>query len=72
VGAWTQARWDLVGQAMGDRLHQPYRSRAMFPWLEAVMHAAREAGALGAALSGAGRRFWASRPPAGAPGSRRP
>ena len=26
----------------------------MFPWLEAVMHAARGAGAFGAALSGAG------------------
>ena len=54
VGAWTQARWDLVGQAMGDRLHQPYRSRAMFPWLDGVLAAARGAGAFGAALSGAG------------------
>jgi homoserine kinase len=54
VGAWTQARWELVGQAMGDRLHQPYRSRAMFPWLDGVLAAARGAGALGAALSGAG------------------
>jgi homoserine kinase len=54
VAAWTQARWDVVGLAMGDRLHQPYRARAMFPWLDAVLAAAREAGALGAALSGAG------------------
>jgi homoserine kinase len=54
VGAWTQARWELVGQAMGDRLHQPYRSRALFPWLDGVLAAARGAGALGAALSGAG------------------
>jgi len=54
VAAWTQARWDLVGQAMGDRLHQPYRGRAMFPWLDDVLAAARGAGALGAALSGAG------------------
>jgi homoserine kinase len=54
VAAWTRARWDLVGQAMGDRLHQPYRARAMFPWLDAVLAAARRAGALGAALSGAG------------------
>jgi homoserine kinase len=54
VGAWTQARWDVVGQAMSDRLHQPYRSRAMFPWLDGVLAAARGAGALGAALSGAG------------------
>jgi homoserine kinase len=54
VAAWTQARWDVVGQAMNDRLHQPYRGRAMFPWLDGVLTAAREAGALGAALSGAG------------------
>jgi homoserine kinase len=54
VAAWTQARWDLVGQAMGDRLHQPYRGRIMFPWLDGVLAAARAAGALGAALSGAG------------------
>ena len=54
VAAWTQARWHLVGQAMGDRLHQPYRARAMFPWLDGVLTAARRAGALGAALSGAG------------------
>jgi homoserine kinase len=54
VAAWTQARWDLVGQAMGDRLHQPHRARALFPWLDGVLAAARGAGALGAALSGAG------------------
>ena len=54
VAAWTRGRLDLVGQAMGDRLHQPYRARAMFPWLDGVLAAARRAGALGAALSGAG------------------
>jgi homoserine kinase len=54
VAAWAQARWDVVGQAMGDRLHQPYRARAMFPWLDGVLTAARGAGGLGAALSGAG------------------
>jgi homoserine kinase len=54
VAAWTQGRFDLVGRAMGDRLHQPYRARAMFPWLDGVLAAARSAGALGAALSGAG------------------
>jgi homoserine kinase len=54
VAAWTRARWDLIGDAMGDRLHQPYRARAMFPWLAGVLAAARGAGALGAALSGAG------------------
>lgn len=54
VAAWTRSRWDLVGEAMGDRLHQPYRARALFPWLDGVLAAARRAGALGAALSGAG------------------
>jgi homoserine kinase len=54
LAAWTRERWDLVGRAMGDRLHQPQRARALFPWLDAVLAAAREAGALGAALSGAG------------------
>jgi homoserine kinase len=54
VAAWTQGRWEVVGQAMGDRLHQPYRGRAMFPWLDRVLAAAREGGAFGAALSGAG------------------
>jgi homoserine kinase len=54
LAAWTRGRWDLVGRAMGDRLHQPQRARALFPWLDAVLHEARQAGALGAALSGAG------------------
>lgn len=54
LAAWTQGRWDVVGRAMGDRLHQPHRARALFPWLDAVVAAACGAGALGAALSGAG------------------
>jgi homoserine kinase len=47
-------RWDLLGAAMADRLHQPYRARALFPWLTTVFDAARAAGAYGVALSGAG------------------
>jgi homoserine kinase len=54
LAALVGERWDLLGAAMADRLHQPYRSRALFPWLPTVVAAAREAGALGAALSGAG------------------
>jgi homoserine kinase len=54
VAAWTRGQWDVVGRAMEDRLHQPHRARAMFPWLAAVVAAARDGGALGAALSGAG------------------
>ncbi len=53
VGALTTGRHDLLRSAMADRWHQPYRAR-LFPWLEAVFSAAREAGALGWALSGAG------------------
>jgi homoserine kinase len=39
--------------ALDDRLHQPYRLR-LFPWMPAVVSAARDAGALGCVLSGAG------------------
>jgi homoserine kinase len=43
----------LVTSAMDDRLHQPGRARA-YPYLDDVIAAAEQAGALGAALSGAG------------------
>jgi homoserine kinase len=46
-------RWECLGDAMQDRLHQPYRAR-FIPALDAVIAAARGAGAYGAALSGAG------------------
>jgi homoserine kinase len=46
-------RWELIGPAMQDRLHQPYRGR-LLPSLDAVIAAAREDGAYGAALSGGG------------------
>jgi len=54
LAVFSRERWDLLGIAMGDRLHQPYRARALFPWLERVFQAARDARALGVALSGAG------------------
>jgi homoserine kinase len=44
---------ESLGTALDDRLHQPYR-RKLFPWMPAVSHAARAAGALGCVLSGAG------------------
>jgi homoserine kinase len=53
LGGLQSRRLDLLGIAMDDRLHQPYRRR-LFPWMEAVIAAAREAGALGCVLSGAG------------------
>jgi homoserine kinase len=46
-------RHDVLGAALDDRLHQPYRLR-LFPWMPAVADAARAAGALGCVLSGAG------------------
>jgi homoserine kinase len=54
LAALARERWDLLGAAMADRLHQPYRERALFPWLGPVFRAARGAGAHGVALSGAG------------------
>ena len=53
LAALASGRIDLLSTAMHDRLHQPYRLR-LFPWMDAVAAAAREAGALGCVLSGAG------------------
>ena len=47
------ARPAMLVTALDDRLHQPYRLK-LFPWMPAVAAAAREAGALGCVLSGAG------------------
>lgn len=52
AGLQTQ-RADALAAAFDDRLHQPYRRR-LFPWLPSVIDAARAAGAIGGALSGAG------------------
>ncbi|MFD2369854.1 homoserine kinase [Brevibacillus sp. GCM10020057] len=53
VAALAQGRLDLLGQAMGDRLHQPYRA-ALVPGLKDILDGATANGAWGAALSGAG------------------
>jgi homoserine kinase len=53
LAALATGRVDLLGQAMQDRLHQPYRQR-LFPWMEAIAAAGRRAGGLGCVLSGAG------------------
>lgn len=44
---------ELIGLGMEDRLHQPYRAE-LVPGLDKVLAAAKRAGAVGAALSGAG------------------
>lgn len=51
--ACTRRDRELLASAMQDRLHQPGRSQA-YPYLDDVIAAAVGAGALGAALSGAG------------------
>lgn len=53
VASLATGQLDLLAVAMQDRLHQPYRA-AIFPALEPCIAAALRAGALGAALSGAG------------------
>lgn len=53
IGALVQKKFDLLGFAMEDVLHQPVRA-ALVPGLRSVIRAARAAGAYGAALSGAG------------------
>ncbi|MGI5825674.1 MAG: homoserine kinase [Bacillota bacterium] len=53
VGAMLSGNYDLLSKAVDDKLHQPYR----FPLIKGadeVLAAARKAGALAAALSGAG------------------
>jgi homoserine kinase len=53
LAALQSGRVDLLGHALDDRIHQPYRLR-LFPWMPAVVDAARAVGALGCVLSGAG------------------
>ncbi len=53
VAAFAAGRGDLLASAIADRLHEPYRAH-VYPALPRLVDAAREAGALGACLSGAG------------------
>ncbi|WP_378127600.1 homoserine kinase [Cohnella boryungensis] len=53
TAALAAGRLDLLGQAMRDRLHQPYRA-ALIPGMETILRDATSHGALGAVLSGAG------------------
>jgi homoserine kinase len=50
--------WSLLGEALEDRIHQPYRA-SLYPWVADVMKAAGEAGAHGAAVAGAGPSVFA-------------
>jgi homoserine kinase len=51
--ALQTGRYELIGEAMQDRLHQPYR-QALFPSMLDIINAATAAGAHGASLSGGG------------------
>ena len=51
--ALQTGRYELIGEAMQDRLHQPYR-QALFPAMPDIIQAALDAGAYGASLSGGG------------------
>lgn len=53
LGALHTGRFDALGAAMDDRVHQPYRQR-IFPALLPLLAAARASGAHGACLSGGG------------------
>jgi homoserine kinase len=53
VAALGERRYDLIWDAMQDRLHQPYRQR-LIPGLVNILAMPRMPGLLGVALSGAG------------------
>ena len=53
VLALIEKDYDLLGQMMDDKLHQPYRLN-LVPGMQDVFAAAKEQGALAVALSGAG------------------
>lgn len=59
VASLAAGRLDVLGRAMEDRLHEPYRLK-LFPWFEAVRESARDAGALACVLSGAGSAMLAA------------
>lgn len=53
LSALKDRRHDLIGVAMEDRLHQPYRKKLIPGW-DDVLAAAKRAGAYGVCLSGSG------------------
>jgi homoserine kinase len=65
LAALQTKRFDLLGDAMEDRVHQPSRE-SLIPGMSKVVATARKAGAYGAALSGAGPSIIALCPAHGA------
>ena len=64
VAGIARGQWDLLADLTVDRLHEPYRS-VPYPELPRLTGAAREAGALGSFLSGAGSTILAFVRPGG-------
>jgi homoserine kinase len=54
TAAFATQQYGLLRGAFEDHLHQPYRERALIPFLSAVISAGEKAGALGGFLSGSG------------------
>lgn len=55
----AQGDWSLIARGLDDRLHQPYRAH-LFPASMALLERAKDLGAIGASISGAGPTvlFW--------------
>ncbi|MFH1940322.1 MAG: homoserine kinase [bacterium] len=53
VNALQNSDWEVLGEAMEDRLHQPYRA-PFIPGIEEVFSQFKKTGLAGAALSGSG------------------
>lgn len=53
VAGLATGRYELLARLTVDRLHEPYRA-AVYPQLPRMVAAARDAGAIGACMSGAG------------------
>ena len=54
TAAFASGNYELLEGAFEDHLHQPYREKALIPFLTKVISAGEKAGALGGFLSGSG------------------
>ena len=54
TAAFASQNYELLRGGFEDHLHQPYREKALIPFLTAVIRAGENAGALGGFLSGSG------------------
>ena len=54
TAAFASQNYEQLQGAFEDHLHQPYREKALIPFLSAVIAAGEKAGAIGGFLSGSG------------------